>query len=287
MTRRTDKLFEELAAKEETFLKSEIFSPCMAGKPIRVKIDGLIMTLKVDRPKNYEGWGVFKPTDAKHCRLVRDANLQERSRYLQLFPEVRMILCTRQDKRWFGHPGSMADSRFKFTGLLPVTLPVEPQIFQMIVCRFDGANFWFEREDSAHDPKIAQQLRDRLLRLGEPKNFNILGLTAEERAAYNVAHAWELENRKDLQEEKIKGALKRGGAQYRSYVERGNSYTVEYTVDGQLHRSTVNKDTLAVESAGICLTDHRTGRVGDRDFDLQSLVGVIREGQGTHQIHRW
>ena len=286
MSKKTDELFENLASQESDFLKSEIFSPCMRGKPIRVKISGIIMTMKVDRPKNYEGWGVFKPTDPKHCRLVRDANLQERSRYLELFPAVRMILCVHRDNRWFGHPGQMADSRFKFTGLLPVTLPIEPQLFKMIVARFDGASFWFEKEDSVHDPKISQQLRERLNDLGEPKSFNIPGLTSEERAAYLMAYAHELENRKDRKEEKIKEALRRGGAQYRSYVERGNSYTIEYTVDGQTHRSTVNKDTLAVESAGICLTDHHTGRVGDKDFDLQSLVGVIREGQGSRQIYR-
>lgn len=281
----SDDLFNELANQEQEFLNSEFFAPRMRRQPIRVKIAGVVMTLKVRG--NFEGWGVFKPTSEKTCELVREASLEERQRYLELFPSVRVILCVRRENRWYGHPGNSHDPRFKFEGLIPVILPVEPQMFDTAITRFDGKNFWYESVDAVHDPRVSEAMRQRLVDLGEPKNFRISGMTAEEREAYTVAYAFELENRKDLQEERVKIALQRAGAQYRSYIERGSSLTVEYVVEGQNYRSTVNKDTLSVESAGICLTDHRTGRVGDSDFDLQSLVGVIREGQETHQIHRW
>jgi hypothetical protein len=247
----------------------------------------MTMTMRVTRRKGFEGWGILRPTSHKTAVFEREATMQERDAYLKLFPAVRLILCMKRDDQWFGHPGNSSDTRFKITGLAPVIFPVEPQMFDLIISRFDGKIFWYDQVDPVHSQQIADALRERLVKPGPPKDFDISGLTLEEREAYKIAYIQELENRKDLKEERLKEALSRGGAEYRSYVERGNSYTVEYMVDGSRHRSTVNKDTLAVESAGICLTDHATGRVGDTDFDLQSLVGVIREGQGTHQIHHW
>jgi hypothetical protein len=47
---------------------------------------------------------------------------------------------------------------------------------------------------------------------------------------------------------------------------------VTYEIEEERHQSVVAADTLRVEAAGICLSG------GDREFDLQSLVGVVGEG---------
>jgi hypothetical protein len=74
----------------------------------------------------------------------------------------------------------------------------------------------------------------------------------------------------DADQRRLVGALRAGGGQLREAVDRGEFYLVEWeTGDGVRRTSAVAKGDLTLLSSGICLA----GR--DRDFDLQSLVGVI------------
>jgi hypothetical protein len=163
-------------------------------------------------------------------------------------------------------------------------LPNEVRLFDTVDVRFDGQNFWYDRHSAHRSARIAAQLRDLLSEETDPEMAIIGGMTAEERMCYEIAHEREIiarqEALKNNKEERLKRALQRGGATLRSYVERGTTYTVEFTVDGERHRSVVDSETLRVTSAGICLNG------GDRNFDLQSLVGVIREGHDRHLIYR-
>jgi hypothetical protein len=279
--KRIGNLFAKLAAQEEQFFKDDFLSPVVKGKPVRVRLSSVILNLEIVRPKKFEGWGVFRPETTKTARFVREPTMAEKRRYLDLFPVLRLIVCSRNEHgQWYGVAANSSDTRFKISGRVPIRLAEEVQLFETIKTRFDGANCWFDESDMSASLKNAVVLREALANETDVTQVTNSGLTKEEKLAYVAAFIQEIENKKDRNEERIKLALSRAGAEYRSYIERGDTYTVEYVVDGQQHKSTVSKDTLDVQSAGICLSGY------DRNFDLQSLVGVIREGQNRHGINR-
>lgn len=279
--KKRNEAFERMAKQEEEFFGHQFFCPVLKGRPVRLRIAGVIVTLAV-QPKNFEGWGVFSPASYKTAKFVREANMEEKEHYMKLFPRLRLILCRRTNDVWYGIAANQADTRFKIQGLVPVQLPQEVQLFDVVTCRYDGMNVFYQEHDSRHSAKTADYLRESLVKLLEPAKLECEGLSQEGRDAYLMglgpALEADAEARKDHTEERIKKALTHAGAQYTSYIERDQTYTIEYNVDGHTHRSVVDKKTLEVQSAGICLSG------GDRNFDLQSLVGVLREGRRSRRI---
>jgi hypothetical protein len=274
--KRTEAL-TRLAAEEERFLASEFLAPVLRGGLVQVRVAGVICTLRI-RPADFEGWGVFRPASHSAAALVRAANLAEQRRYLELFPLVRLILAGQREGQWLALPAHRADSRFRIDGEIPVRLVEEANLFEVIEARFDGTHFWYAGPDTRWDPAAASYLRQQLDQLTSPDKLQRSGLTADERAAYalNFWPRFEAteEARRSVEERRLRGALAHAGAELRDYVERQDVYTVTYEVDGQRHVSAVSKKDLSVQVAGICLSGE------DQSFDLQSLVGVIREAQG-------
>src|SRR6516165_1411317 len=174
----TDAL-SRLAAAEEQFLACEFLAPVISGGTVQVRIAGVICTLRI-QPADFEGWGVFRPTSHSEAKLVRQANLAERQRYLELFPLVRLILAGRQEEQWLALPAHRADSRFQIDGLIPVRLVEEAQLFEVIETRFDGSQFWYAAPDQRWDPAMASYLRQELGRLTQPEKLQRSGLTGEE-----------------------------------------------------------------------------------------------------------
>ena len=125
----------------------------------------------------------------------------------------------------------------------------------------------------------------------ETERLSRPGLTAEERIAYGVSYwcrylaAEEARRKREaarmaMEEDRLRQALAHAGADLKGFIERPDVYTVTYEVDGQRHVSVVSKQDLSVQVAGICLSGQ------DGNFDLHSLVGVIREGQDEGGIVR-
>jgi hypothetical protein len=268
---------KRLAAAEERFLASEFLAPAIRSGQVQVRIAGVICRLQI-QPADFEGFGIFRPASPTQANLVRPAKLAERQRYLNLFPLVRLILSDRQDETWLAVAAHRADSRFHIEGMVPVRQVEDAQLFEVIQARFDGCHFWFAGVDPRGDAARATYLRQALDKLVPPDKLSRPGLTAEERLAYaaNYAPRYEAseEGRRNREKNRLRDALAHAGAELKEYVERQDVYTVTYEVDGQRHVSAVSKHDLSVQVAGICLSGE------DEKFDLQSLVGVIKESQG-------
>ena len=273
----------KLAAAEEQFLHTQFLAPMAGGQSVQVRIEGVRCSMKIS-PRDFAGWGVFRPQDMQQAALVRAATFAERQRYLELFPSIPLILCLQYGPDCRALPASRGDSRISTAGLLPVRLLEDAQTFDTIRARFDGAQFWFDAVDARSDPAIAGYLRESLAHKREPAQVARPGLTAEQADAYAIVIAIrqqeEIERARHTGEGRLKEALTHAGAALRDFAELGDAYRVSFEVDGRRHTSVVRKGDLSVQAAGICLSGE------DAKFDLHSLVSVIREGESGQMIRR-
>ena len=272
---RFDDAFNKLAAAEQRFLASEFLAPALGGGRVQVRIAGVIQLLRVS-PPDFRGFGIFRPTSPAVATLVRPATLAQRREYLALFPLVRVILCRRENGQWLALPAHRGDQRLRIVGLAPLRLVDEVQQFDVVRARFDGTSFWFESLESSRDPAAAAYLRQQLSQSVDANLLDRPGLTPEERLVYALNLAQDLAHQPSAANPagRLRAALAQAGAELVDYLERDDGYRVTYSVGGQQHVSAVHKDDLTVQAAGICLSGE------DQQFDLTSLVGVLREAGG-------
>jgi hypothetical protein len=259
-------------------------------------------------PAQFEGWGIFQPVTHSDAKLVRPATLAERRGYLELFPMLRLLICQRVGRVWYGSTASFGDLRMRLEGVAPINLTEEVQLFDCVRTRYDGSQFWFDELDLRHDPAASAYLRSALSERTEPGDLQRPGLTAEERACYELNY-WELVRPNEAEgaaspglparrarqpgaadvsptpsevgdpiRRRLRDSLSHAGAQLVDYVERADGFRVSFRIGRHHYTSSVNKDDLTVQVAGICLSGE------DEKFDLGSLVGVLREAQDGQGI---
>ncbi|MEC4985099.1 MAG: hypothetical protein SAJ37_04500 [Oscillatoria sp. PMC 1068.18] len=305
-------LINELAAAENQLQSTEFLAPCVGGGKVRTSVGNLIYTF-VPQPEGFEGWGIFQPVDEKVAEVVDEANLPQIAAYLNLFPQLRLrLVYSLQGQTWLGYPVNESDmqQRFGVVKPVPVYLVSEGGQFEPIIARFDGQACWFEEIDRRASPQPAGQMREKLRQEIVTENLRFAGMTPEMLTVYDLVlrrryaevrsqhrsqvrgetiveasqklgkspkkrqkkRKWELRREAQNEENKIREALRQGGGELDIYRSRGDYWQVEWlTANGERHVSAIAKNDLTVISSGICLS----GR--DRDFDLQSLVGVIEK----------
>jgi hypothetical protein len=280
-------LIDRLGKQEETFRHDRFIAPCVGGGKLRVRIAGLVHEL-VPEPQGFEGWGLFEAAADDTAQLVEEAGLAEVERYLRLLKPLRLRLAAAISGRtWLAYPVSESDARQRLGQArpMPVHLVEGGASFEVVVVGWDGAAAWFEDIDRRADPEPADQLREQIERTVMPADLRFSGLTREMRTAYELATQTHpgfaqlrrarlaAEHRRQARQQdeaRLQQALERSGGRIRSFRDQSSYWVVEWTTaDGARHTSAIAKDDLTVLSAGLCLDGH------DRDFDLQSLVGVV------------
>jgi len=269
-------LLQQMANAETELRSTQFLAPCVRGGRVRTKVAGMVYTF-VPKPPLFEGWGIFQPEDERTATLIEAADLPQIAAYLQHFQPIRLRLARcLQQQTWLAYPVNEADMRQRFQVAKPVVvhLVMEGVVFEQIVARWQGNASWFEAVDRRADPELTEILQANLKQLTSVKQLQFKGITPELRSVYELATQKIAEFAQPQQDERrLRQALSQGGGELHQFQDRGDFWTVDWTTaDGVRHTSAIAKTDLTVMSSGICLS----GR--DRDFDLQSLVGVM-EGQ--------
>jgi len=259
-------LIDRFGREEDAFLRREFLARVGPGGTVRVRISGVVCELAVNAVD--EGIALLRPRSHREAEMVRPATRSEVKKYLDLFPRARVVVAYLHDGTWLGLPAAAPEKGIQVEGWVPLALGRDLQLFQTAVVRFDGARFLVEKTER---PAEATYLRDELRKGTPAEGLTRKGLTPPERQAYEFQLRLKEEMEKSVEERRLERALKLGGAELTGFHEKDGNFSVSWRVDGREYLSLVTKSDLTVVSSGICLS----GR--DRDFDLASLVGVMRQ----------
>jgi hypothetical protein len=279
------RLIDTLVAREEALRGERFLAPCVGGGEVRVSLDGLVCAFR-PRPRDFEGWGIFKPVDDATAEACEEATLPQVAGYLKLLKPLRVRLAEPLRRRtWLAYPANVegASGLSGAGGELCVHLVSEGARFEQVIAYTDGCNTFYGEPDRRADARIAERMR-KLLRQGvEPQDIDLKGMTPEMRAVYasatefapefgHVRRRRKAERAKQLEEKRLRDALALNGGRLVGYEDDEENWRVVWqTRGGEEHVSTVARRDLTVVSAGICLSGY------DSNFDLQSLVGVVEK----------
>ena len=273
-------LIRKIGAGENSLTKMEFVSPVFNSAVVATRVDGMVYTFSI--PRKDPGWYRIRPTSTKRAKVLGPAGPEDVERYLRCLDRVRLVLMMKRDGVYLAIP----EKSNKFA--LPVNEPVPVLLFDdtvmdfdRVFARYDGANFWYERLDRSNDLAKADHLRASMEEVEDPSKIGFLGLTLEEKMAYTLRFSLDKKLVEDRKKTSLKEDVEHAGGKLVRFSEKSDHYTLTYKVDGEEFSSHVSKDPRHwVISAGLCLAGN------DKNFDLKSLVTVIREAQSKKIVHK-
>lgn len=234
----------------------EVVAPLDGRGRIAVPVDGMRWLVRPEAA--FTGWGVFHVLRTRYARLLRPADPWEIEGYAARGRRLR----GRVLQRPVGGTCAVlleAPRTICLAHLVPAAEPLE----ELELC-YDGARCWCV--EVRPWPSWLSAWQDALRR-GDPTGPDG---TQAMHVAYGLALSLQGAAQPDLQQ-RVRTALQHAGASFERVSETPRGAQVRWRYRGAVHEALVRPDTLEVVSAGICLS----GR--DRDFDLTSLVSVMRE----------
>jgi hypothetical protein len=276
-------LIKKIGEKEDTLTERVFISPIYGNEYVITRINGLVHKLGISDSVK-PGWYKLKARNFKRAKVVGEADFVEIDEYLKLLTKIRMVLVYKNKELYYGVPLKNNIAGFDVSDLIPIFLTSDDQVraFEKIICGFDGANFWYYQNDITSDPSRTEYLRDSFEKLLRPDKLQYTGLTLEEKIAYTLRFNLDKKARESLKVGSIKSDVEFAGGEFVRFIERNDHYSVTYKIGGQQYTSYVTKDdSHHVLTAGVCLQGH------DREYDLTSLITVLREGQRRGLIHRY
>lgn len=272
------KILDRLAAREIQLRDTQFLSPCVRGGLVKTRVSGIVYNF-TPKPRDFEGWGIFQPIDEKTAAVIDEPTLPQMEAYFKLLLTLRLrLVYPLRGKTWLAYPANESDAKQRFGMAKPVVvnLVTDAVDFEQVIARWDGSSWWFEEIDRRADPLVLESLKEGLKNVIPAQELHFKGITPEMRSVYDLVaqkhQKFAAQMQQNREEKLLKKALQQGGGELDSFRDREDHWLVEWTTtDGVRHTSAIAKNDLTVISSGICLS----GR--DRDFDLQSLVGVMEQ----------
>lgn len=270
-------IIEKLAAAERRFFAHTFLAPVTGGKRLRLRVCGATCEIELDEA--FEGWAILRISAAGRAQRVDAAQPALIEKYLRLLPRVRLVLVQTFGKKWWAIAAARGVRNLQLNAPVPVYLVDGARAFDTVYCRFDGDKFLFEGIDRRRDPKIAKTLNQAIVDRINPDDLRCTGAVPQEKLAYRMRWVAETETgdskKSDLAN--ITSALKHAGANLESFwYHDADQATVRFQLDGYARTVQIRTNDLSVASAGICLSG------ANGDFDLASVVGVLREAERSY-----